>query len=53
MDEDVERQIQLTERKSASGDRRWMASCPGDNPGFGATAEEALADLIKINERES
>lgn len=47
--EDIERQIRLEERKSASGDRRWRATCPGDHDGFGATAEKALADLIRIN----
>lgn len=48
-DQDVEREIRLTERKSASGDRRWCASCPGDYDGFGKTAEEALADLLQKN----
>lgn len=47
--DDIERQIRLEERKSASGDRRWRATCPGNNDGFGATAEEALLDLILIN----
>lgn len=48
--DDIERQIQLTERKSAVGDRRWMASCPGDiYCGFGETAEAALLDFINRN----
>lgn len=46
---DIAREIRLEERKSASGDRRWRATCPGDWDGFGATAEEALADLIRVN----
>ena len=49
-DDDIEREIKVTERKSATGDRRWRASCPGDYDGFGVTAEEALQDLITINE---
>lgn len=46
---DIAREIRLEERKSASGDRRWRATCPGDYDGFGETAEEALTDLIRIN----
>ena len=48
---DIERQIYLEERRSASGDRRWRATCPGDYDGFGATAEAALLDLITINSK--
>lgn len=47
--DDIAREIRVKERKSASGDRRWRATCPGDKDGFGATAEEALTDLIRIN----
>lgn len=52
MDGDTDREIRLEERKSApeGSDRRWRATCIGDYDGFGRTAAEALADLIRINE---
>lgn len=49
MCDDVEQEIRLTECKSAIGDRRWRASCPGAYDGFGETAELALLDFIHIN----
>ena len=49
--DDVDRRIRLEERKSATDDRRWRASCIGDYDGFGATAEDALLDLILRNEK--
>lgn len=48
-DLDIEREIRLTERKSATGDRKWRASCPEAYDGFGETPELALVDFIHIN----